>query len=1205
MKLFEKTGGKSWLNHTNWNFSNFTAFNPCLQPWYGLTVQCNGNTQGGTSGVTQLLLSSNQLSGELPSPLSSFLLLQKIAVDFNHLHGSLPFLKGLPLLKEFDVGFNDFDTRIADDLFDSVSYQNLVTLRLQYNGFTGTLPVWLYHSVNLAYLYVNNNLFEGTVSSQIGKLPLAILWLGPNSFEGSILSSFTSSTSLLYLSIRENYFHEPFPLTFDSSKRMLMSLDATKNQLTGSLPTWFCNKGFLSLTQLLVPYNHLTGTLPICFANNLQKFSTIFLNNNHLSGSLTTIFQNPANFGSLSTLTLGFNSFSGSFPMKLFQFPKLTLLSAMVNCFDGSLDESICNEPSKLSTSIGLINLDGLNAASSCIHKIGVFPSYYTNRMIGSLPWCLWGELPNLQVMYLAGNGFQGTIPVTFNEKSKMNMLSLSHNYFTGTIPISMQKTEFLALDLSYNQFTGNIQGITNISLASSSRGYFNLSNNRLSGSLSSTFSSPSINILYDNVFECNANLPVNDPNYGNYFCGSSSLDNATYSFIVVIVGLIMAFGYYFKRFLKVNFASDFIFSCQSFFDVFQVFLSTVMYSNGAIDHMSNDVIAEEKKKHIRHVFWTFDKIISLNVYLSGCFLFFLLPVYLILNSLSPSIRKYQYEYSWIHTASYLTGVFPSIFLLIFWFFLILFFESYIILTQNLEKKTTTMTKTTVLTKAKTLLLNFLGEGTITNRILYRPLVDNIVSINDEIPSVGEYDETDPLQCPSSAASSSFSTSLESDNSNSNRSSFFLYYLSCFSLVLMDIVITVVVNVFYLLSLDKNSDSRNEVIIQLGMALFKLGWNSIIVTSILSALKFFFSSTFHLNTHHLRVFLLVFNVVLSPCFAAIVYDGSCFHDLFFGTPNLTPVSVFSDITSPKEFSIYTESSFQLPWMYYYTCGSHILMSYIPVFLYSYSILPMKLLLEIMIITKMKGSFFIDYCPTFIKNAIPGILRKNDYHLFPRMFRSDSIIANLILHCSILCSFGFASPLLGFLITVVMIFECVVWKIMIITFLYHGKTKEKTKSSSPMSSEEEEYEEEEDNGDRPLENVLLLLQPPQSQHPRSHEASDIVKRFETLNSSLQSNEWLLFYHAKWRIFYVSLFFMTLLLFDFVGDEQGFLMAIWVPIAFISFGIIIRVFLTSFLLKLQRLLVNNDHGDANEVEESSDRPRSIPVRVLGSLSGNNGL
>ena len=397
----------------------------------------------------------------------------------------------------------------------------------------------MFFEIDLQYVDMSHNQFDGDVLLKATQWrELIYLSLEGNAFHGIILHKVYTCNYLNQLRLADNYFHETIPDNFTTNN--FYFFDIAVNDFYGTIPKIFCD--YPDLQSLDLSKNRLSGTIPFCIGDNQPILEELILYSNDLSGELHSFFAKPNNFTELAVLLIGYNKFEGSFPISVFHYPSLIALSAEVNCFSRILDDSFCKN---ISTTLSLINLNGLHAGQNCRQRFTILPGYYTSRMKGSIPYCFW-DLPNLDTLALAGNGFSGTIPSTIGVARRFPILSLSHNYLSGDIPVVLQEHQFKILDLSFNKLTGNLNEVNNISLSSIQGGSWNISNNRISGNLlSSSFKKAKhVEMLYGNLFACSNNLPENDPNYHNYFCGSSQLDYSTYSFaFIVLVALIPLLG--------------------------------------------------------------------------------------------------------------------------------------------------------------------------------------------------------------------------------------------------------------------------------------------------------------------------------------------------------------------------------------------------------------------------------------------------------------------------------------------------------------------------------------------------------------------------------------------------------------------------------------------------------------------------------------
>jgi hypothetical protein len=159
-----------------------------------------------------------------------------------------------------------------------------------------------------------------------------------------------------------------------------------------------------------------------------------------------------------------------------------------------------------------------------------------TRFMQGTIPPCFY-ELSSLGLLHLSGNGFTGTIPSVLNMSLALRDISLSHNLLTGTIPREIQLREWFHLDLSYNKLDGTLSSwFHKIPV----NGSLSLEVNRISGNIpSSLLDTQTISILDGNIFQCDAwgtNLPKTDPEYNNYICGSDNVNDILYAWIAVFL---------------------------------------------------------------------------------------------------------------------------------------------------------------------------------------------------------------------------------------------------------------------------------------------------------------------------------------------------------------------------------------------------------------------------------------------------------------------------------------------------------------------------------------------------------------------------------------------------------------------------------------------------------------------------------------------
>ncbi|KAI3803722.1 hypothetical protein L1987_31883 [Smallanthus sonchifolius] len=146
----------------------------------------------------------------------------------------------------------------------------------------------------------------------------------------------------------------------------------------------------------------------------------------------------------------------GSVPHDLGMIPHLRNLDLSNNSLNGSLPPSIfnCSELESLSLSSNVIS--------------------------GDLPELV--TLQSLKSLNLSDNAFAGKLPESLATLQNLTSVSLKNNYFSGGIPGGFDYVEYL--DLSFNLFNETLP----LDFGGERLSYLNLSNNKLTGSVSPAF---------------------------------------------------------------------------------------------------------------------------------------------------------------------------------------------------------------------------------------------------------------------------------------------------------------------------------------------------------------------------------------------------------------------------------------------------------------------------------------------------------------------------------------------------------------------------------------------------------------------------------------------------------------------------------------------------------------------------------------------
>ena len=212
--LYNATDGANWTDNTNW-----LSEEP-LGEWHGVTLDESGR-------VTQLNLSSRQLSGTIPAELGRLLNLRALLLDRNQLSGEIP--------KELG------------------ELSSLLSLGLQENQLTGEIPKELGGLSNLDGLLLNNNQLSGEIPKEFGKLfSLKILILQDNQLSGAIPAELGELSNLELLILANNMLSGEIPAELGQLSNLGAILLAG-NQLTGCIPVGLQNISFSDLSTLGLP----------------------------------------------------------------------------------------------------------------------------------------------------------------------------------------------------------------------------------------------------------------------------------------------------------------------------------------------------------------------------------------------------------------------------------------------------------------------------------------------------------------------------------------------------------------------------------------------------------------------------------------------------------------------------------------------------------------------------------------------------------------------------------------------------------------------------------------------------------------------------------------------------------------------------------------------------------------------------------------
>ncbi|CAN8236844.1 unnamed protein product [Cochlearia groenlandica] len=268
-------------------------------PMQELDLSRNGFTGSiseiNSTTLTMLNLSSNGLSGDLPSSLKSCLV---IDLSGNTFSGDVSVIQKWEATPDF--------------------------LDLSSNNLSGTLPNFTSAFSRLSVLNIRDNSVAGSLPSlwdDSGDSQFSAIDLSSNKFSGSIPQSFFTFASLRSLNLSMNNLEGPIPFRGSGASELLAltfypqmeSLDLSTNSLTGLLPG---DIGTMEkITVLNLANNKLSGELPSDL-NKLTGLKFLDLSNNTFNGQIPDKLRSR-----MVGFNVSYNDLSGIVPEDLRSYP--------------------------------------------------------------------------------------------------------------------------------------------------------------------------------------------------------------------------------------------------------------------------------------------------------------------------------------------------------------------------------------------------------------------------------------------------------------------------------------------------------------------------------------------------------------------------------------------------------------------------------------------------------------------------------------------------------------------------------------------------------------------------------------------------------------------------------------------------------------------------------------------------------------------
>ncbi|XP_052134610.1 probable LRR receptor-like serine/threonine-protein kinase At3g47570 [Oryza glaberrima] len=459
-----------------------------------------------TPSLKHLIMGNNSLSGPIPSCIGSLPLLERLVLQCNNLTGPVPpSIFNMSRLHVIALASNGLTGPIPGN--KSFILPILQFFSLDYNYFTGQIPLGLAACRHLKVFSLLDNLFEGPFPSWLGKLTkLNVISLGENLLVvGPIRDALSNLTMLNFLDLAMCNLTGAIPADLGQIGHLSV-LRLSTNQLTGPIPASLGNLSALSV--LLLDDNHLDGLLPTTIGNmnllteliisenglqgdlnflsavsNCRKLSVLCINSNRFTGIL------PDYLGNLSSTLESFLAsrikLSGKLPATISNLTGLKLLDLSENQLFSALPESIMEMENLHMLDLSGNNLAGSIPSNTAMLKNVVMLFLQNNEFSGSIIEDI-GNLTKLEHLRLSNNQLSSTVPPSLFHLDSLIELDLSRNLFSGALPVDIgHLKQIYKMDLSSNHFLGSLpDSIGQIQMIT----YLNLSINSFNDSIPNSF---------------------------------------------------------------------------------------------------------------------------------------------------------------------------------------------------------------------------------------------------------------------------------------------------------------------------------------------------------------------------------------------------------------------------------------------------------------------------------------------------------------------------------------------------------------------------------------------------------------------------------------------------------------------------------------------------------------------------------------------